>query len=657
MNSEYRLVSVVLPIPLARTFTYWAPKEIAIGAVVQVPFGRRMLWGVVWDHVEALQTKYTLKSVLQVHPWVFFQKRMLHFLKKLSDYTMAPLGSVLKMALPTLAYDRLDQGQVCSKTVLKAPLILTSAQRAVLDAMQALFLSSESSNPVLLEGVPGSGKTETMLALCESIWEKGQQVLVLLPEIVLAETWAKRVQRYFSIPLGFWHSHLTPARRQAMFAGLASGAFHLIIGARSALCLPYARLGLIIVDEEHESGYKQGDGVLYHGRDQAMVRATCENIPIVLLSATPSVETGYGVSVKKIQRLSLPQRYGRSESPTLHLLDMRSKAIRIDKGWISSALLQRLQETLSKQEQSLLFLNRRGYASLLLCFRCSYRAACKHCSTWLHIHGKRDLICHYCGFTQPVPQVCPGCNHPDALVMRGPGVEKIEEEIRIKLPEARILVFSSDTLGSVKKTQEALRQILDHDIDMIIGTQLIAKGHHFPLLTCIGIVDSDFALMEPDFRAKEHLLQLLTQVAGRAGRETLPGHIYLQTFRPEPELFQSLATQRWDQFIQEELAMRQQQNLPPFSNLASITLSSLSALETKEWALRLQRAAVHQEGITLLGPAPAPLNPLRRRYRWRILLRSPLHTPLQPYIRTWMASCPLPKSLEYSIDMDPIHFL
>lgn len=556
----------------------------------------------------------------------------------------------------------------------KTPLILSSDQKNAYDAAQSFF-SSQSFVSVLLEGVTGSGKTEVALALCKEVWARGQQVLVLLPEIALSAQWMQRSETYFAchpgkeykdhnpehtLPLaGLWHSGLSLSARQQTFEGLTQGTLPLIIGARSALCLPYRNLGLIIVDEEHDTNYKQTEGVLYHGRDMAINRAFHEKIPVLLLSATPSLEVLKHVQEKKYAHIQLTSRYGQALLPQLHLIDRRSQPPK-EGAWISASLRRAMEETLARKEQSLLFLNRRGFACLLLCFQCGWREECPHCSVWLSVHTHREkrLVCHYCGFTKPVPQECTQCGHSQALTPMGAGIEKIQQEVLSFMPDARVALFSSDHVPSPEALTKILTQIVQGEIDVIIGTQILAKGHHFPRLSCIGIIDADAALENIDFRNRERLFQLLSQVSGRAGRGETKGHAYIQTLFPHDPFFTYLVSYQRDLFLQHELERRKQENLPPFSRCALITLSGASDPQVQETALTLQKTMTPPLELTVWGPAPAPLSPLRARYRWRFILKAPRSFPLQKWIQQCLTtSAPLSKNVQVTIDIDPYNFL
>jgi primosomal protein N' (replication factor Y) len=711
LDTPKYFVHIALPVPIDMLFTYASYDQKPIpGQVVRVPFGKRQLWGVVWEYADLHPHA---KAIATYHPFLHISETLRSFLTKMSRYLLCPLGSVLKMTLPHLAYEdsvflEKNDNDICTKIKGRAidALRMTTNHRglasqwsewtgAISNQMhtwckkkwlmpsenqsihhltapsnhQKLDLSPEQTKaarkiksawehqPVLLEGLTGSGKTEVLLSLCPAIWKKGQQVLVLLPEIALIHQWVNRIQQYFNGNVSIWHSGLSSKERQVHFDKIISGSAHIIVGARSALFLPYPFLGMIIVDEEHESSYKQTETVLYHGRDMAIWRAHTEHIPVILSSATPSMESRWNVSQKRYAHVLLNQRFGHAQLPTFQCVDMRAHPPRPGH-WISPDLKEKIALTLDKKEQTLLFLNRRGYAQIMLCFRCQFRAQCPHCAVCLGVHEQpQRLLCHYCGYEEPVHQTCPGCGQSNALIMRGPGVEQIQEEVHHLFPNARTMILSSDHMKSSNALNQALRQITNREVDIIIGTQISAKGHHFPFLTCIGIIDSDFVLENIDFRSGERLFQLLYQVAGRAGRSELPGHVYLQTMIPEHSLLQSLARYDWQQFVCNELTQRALNQMPPETRMVCMTLSDTCPWRTEESALRLYKSAPHHKEITLLGPAPALITPLRNRHRWHILIKAPRKVPIQCFLEQWIKQADICKRTRLDIDRDPYHFL
>jgi primosomal protein N' (replication factor Y) len=389
----------------------------------------------------------------------------------------------------------------------------------------------------------------------------------------------------------------------------------------------------------------------------AVLRGRKEGVPVILASATPSIETRWNVLQNRYGHVRMHHRYGAAQLPTFSCIDMRPHPPK-ENAWISPALRKSIQETLDKGEQSLVFLNRRGYACLWMCYRCGYRAACNHCSAWLTVHEKPpQLLCHYCGYNIPVPPQCPGCGDDKGLLLMGPGIERIAKEIIGVFPSARTVLLSSDHVTSASHMKMVLDQITNREIDILIGTQLIAKGYHFPYLTCIGIVDTDFSLADMDFRASERLFQLLYQVAGRAGRENRPGQVFLQTMQPDYPLFHQVLSYDWDTFVGQEIAMRQAQDCPPIARFTAIILSHVQEWSVQEIAMQLQKKCPKHGDIQVFGPAPSPLSPLRGRYRWRFLIKSKPSAPVYAFIRGWIYAHPLPPGVVVEIDRDPYSLL
>lgn len=509
----------------------------------------------------------------------------------------------------------------------------------------------------LLEGVTGSGKTETYLeAVAEAIRE-GRQSLILLPEIALSAQWLERFTRRFGVAPAVWHSELSPALRRRTWRAVASGAAPVVVGARSALFLPFADLGLIIVDEEHESAFKQEEGVIYHARDMAVVRARLESLPIALVSATPSLETLTNAEAGRYGKLVLASRHGGAALPQVAAIDLRLHPPERGK-FIAPPLVQAITETLARGEQAMLFLNRRGYAPLTLCRHCGHRFACPHCTAWLVEHRrKRILQCHHCGHVASVPEACPACEAEDSLTAVGPGVERITEEATELFPEARRLVMASDTIAGPEAAAQAARKIMNRTVDLVIGTQIVAKGWHFPHLTLVGVIDADLGLAGGDLRAGERTLQLLHQVAGRAGRAEAPGHVLLQSFSPEHPVLQALVSGDIAAFMEAEAESRRPGHWPPFGRLAALIVFGEDLAETDRTAAALGRAAPQGEGIEVLGPAPAPLAMLRGRHRRRLLLRTRRDIAVQPILRAWLAEVAVPRGVRVDIDVDPVSFM
>ncbi|MGO1119834.1 primosomal protein N' [Rhodovibrionaceae bacterium A322] len=514
----------------------------------------------------------------------------------------------------------------------------------------------------LLDGVTGSGKTEVYLEAVAAALEQDKQVLVLLPEISLSAQWLGRFEKRFGVKPALWHSEVTAPQRRRTWRAISQGQAKVVVGARSALFLPYKDLGLIVVDEEHESAFKQEEGVIYHARDMAVVRARLGDFPIILASATPSLESQLNVTAGKYQALHLPTRHGGAELPSIELVDLRKEAPPREAGkpqeWLSPPLRQALRETLARGEQGLLYLNRRGYAPLTLCRTCGHRLQCPHCTAWLVEHRfRKRLQCHHCGYQLPLPDTCPQCEDSHSLVACGPGVERLAEEIDALFPEARTALLSSDTLLGPTAAAELIEKIHNHEIDLVVGTQIVAKGHHFPKLTCVGVVDADLGLAGGDLRALERSYQLLHQVAGRAGRAEAPGRVLLQTYDPDHPVMRALASGDRDAFYDMEAEARERGLLPPYSKLAALVLSDPDGTRVDEAARQISRSAPQVRGLQILGPTEAPLAVLRGRHRRRFLLRADQDLPLQRILRDWLSPLRLPNSTRLNVDINPYSFM
>jgi primosomal protein N' (replication factor Y) (superfamily II helicase) len=530
-------------------------------------------------------------------------------------------------------------------------------QRSAVDTMRSLAASG-SFHVALLDGVTGSGKTEVYFEAVAEIVRRRKQALILMPEIALTGQFLDRFTRRFGVRPLEWHSELTPRTRARNWAAIAAGEAPVVVGARSALFLPYANLGLVVVDEEHDQSYKQDDGVHYHARDMAVVRGHIAKIPIVLASATPSVETEVNARKGRYQRVVLPQRFGGATMPHIVAIDLRREAPQRGR-FVSPRLAQEIQNAIERREQALLFLNRRGYAPLTLCRACGHRFACTICDAWLVDHRFRQrLVCHHCGFSMPRPHACPHCAAEESLVAVGPGVERLQEEAASLFPNARTMVLSSDLITSIETMRSELNEIAEGRVDIIIGTQLVAKGHHFPRLNLVGVVDADLGLGNGDPRASERTWQLLNQVIGRAGRDQGHGVGYLQTHQPEHPVMKALIACDREAFYASEIEARERTLYPPFGRLASLIISAGDRATAEGFARKLAGSAPREEQVLLLGPAEAPLAVIKGRYRFRLLLKSARGFDLSDYLRRWLAAAPKTTgNLKLEVDVDPQSFL
>ena len=530
-------------------------------------------------------------------------------------------------------------------------------QAVAAEAMRQLA-SAGAFQAALLDGVTGSGKTEVYFEAVAEIIRRGEQVLILMPEIALTGQFLERFAKRFGARPMEWHSELTPRTRARNWAAIANGEAHVIVGARSALFLPYAKLGLIVIDEEHDQAYKQDEGAHYHARDMAVVRASIAKIPIVLASGTPSVESEVNARKGRYQRIALPSRFGGQHMPHIEAIDLRREGPSRGR-FIAPRLAEKIVHAIQRKEQALLFLNRRGYAPLTLCRGCGHRFACTICDAWLVDHRFRQrLVCHHCGYSEPRPHKCPHCGAEESLAAIGPGVERLQEEAADLFPEARTMVLSSDLITSVESMRAELAEIAEGRVDVIIGTQLVAKGHNFPRLNLVGVIDADLGLGNGDPRAAERTFQMLNQVIGRAGREQGRGVGYLQTHQPEHPVMKALVANDREAFYDNEIESRERAGYPPFGRLAAMIVSGGDRPTTEGFARKIAACAPIDERLLVLGPAEAPLAVIKGRYRFRLLVKSARNVDLSHYLRDWLAHAPKATgNLKLEVDVDPQSFL
>ena len=512
----------------------------------------------------------------------------------------------------------------------------------------------------LLKGVTGSGKTEVYLEAVAECLRAGRQALVLLPEIALTAEFLTRVEARFGAKPAEWHSGVTMTERRRLWRMVSEGEAGLVVGARSALFLPFQDLGLVVVDEEHDTSYKQEDGVLYNARDMAVLRAAIVGCPVVLASATPSLESWANVEAGKYRRLDLGSRFGAAELPEMRAIDMRAEKLPGDR-WISPTLAAKVDAVVARGEQALLFLNRRGFAPVTLCRACGHQVGCDQCDARMVEHRfQKRLVCHECGATKPVPLACPSCGVEGRMAAVGPGVERLAEEVAARFPSARVAVLSSDLFGSARALKEKIAEISAGGADIIIGTQIVAKGHNFPLLTLVGVIDADLGLQGSDLRAAERTFQLMRQVAGRAGRTAeRKGEAWLQTHQPEHPVIRAILGGDEEAFWAAEAAERRASGVPPYGRMAGIILSSTDLAQVFDFGAELARrdAPLKRIGAEVWGPAPAPIARVRGRHRVRLLVKAEKGAPLQAALAEWLAGVKLPRDLRLAVDIDPQSFL
>jgi primosomal protein N' (replication factor Y) len=536
---------------------------------------------------------------------------------------------------------------------------LAGEQVAAGDALVA-DVAAGAYAATLLKGVTGSGKTEVYLEAVAECLRSRKQALVLLPEIALTAEFLTRVEARFGARPAEWHSGVTMTERRRLWRMVSEGGAELVVGARSALFLPFQDLGLIVVDEEHDTSYKQEDGVLYNARDMAVLRAAICGCPVVLASATPSLETWANVEAGKYRRLDLGSRFGAAEMPEMRAIDMRAERLPGDR-WISETLAAKVSAVVKRGEQALLFLNRRGFAPVTLCRACGHQVGCDHCDARMVEHRfQKRLVCHQCGATKPVPLACPSCGVEGRMAAVGPGVERLAEEVAARFPDAQVAVLSSDLFGSARALKEKIAEISGGGADIIIGTQIVAKGHNFPLLTLVGVIDADLGLQGSDLRAAERTFQLMRQVAGRAGRTAeRKGEAWLQTHQPEHPVIRAILGGDEEAFWRAEAAERRASGVPPYGRMAGIILSSTDVAEVFDFGAELARRCepLKRIGAEVWGPAPAPIARVRGRHRVRLLVKAEKGAPLQAALAEWLGQFKLPRDLRLAVDIDPQSFL
>ena len=592
-------------------------------------------------------------EVLEKHPSLHFTKRELADHADVTPSVIAGLvkqSVVLELETPRdEVYPHLDANL--------AGMTLTDAQAECATELCAA-VKTEKYNTTLLKGVTGSGKTEVYMEAVAECLKQGRQALVLLPEIALTVEFLDRVEKRFGARPAEWHSGVTMTERRRCWQMVAQGGAQLVVGARSALFLPFDKLGLIIVDEEHDTSYKQEEGVLYSARDMAVLRASIVGASVILASATPSLESWVNAQSGKYGRVDLEARFGAARMPDMQAIDLRVEDM-APQSWVSPTLEAAVKARIERGEQSLLFINRRGYAPVTVCRACGHQIGCDHCDARMVEHRfHNQLICHQCGETKPVPQACPSCKVEGRLAAVGPGVERLEEEARLKFPDARVEVLSSDMALSARALKEKIGSIARGDADVIIGTQMVAKGHNFPLLTCVGVIDADLGLQGGDLRAAERTFQLVRQVAGRAGRADKAGVAYVQTHQPDHPVIQAILAGKDEEFWAAEAEQRRQAGVPPFGRLAGVIVSGTDLGQTSQVAQTLARniTGLQAIGASVFGPAPAPIARVRGRHRIRLLVKADKGVAFQGALEQWRASVKLPHSVRIAIDIDPQSF-
>jgi len=713
-------VLLPLPLSGAYDYKLPKGTSVSRGLLVTAPIGPREQLGVVWGAAEGTVGDNRLKEAVPLETSPALPEKLCDLVDWVAQYTLTPPGMVLAMALRGARAFEPEATRVAYMLGGQKPERMTEARQRVIDlaadglARSVPVLADEAGvSPVvvrgliekgalvrvelpeferfeipdpdfatitlnekqrdaaqhvvddvahakfaasLLDGVTGSGKTEVYFEAVSEALRRRKQVLILLPEIALTVQFLDRFAERFGCRPAEWHSDLSQKERTRTYRAVMNGEARVVVGARSALFLPFRELGLIVVDEEHEQAYKQEEGIIYNARDMAVVRARIEVCPVILASATPSLESYVNATSGRYAHLRLGARHGSAVLPQTRLIDLRQEKTEPGR-WLSPPLREALAATLMSGEQAMLFLNRRGYAPLTLCQSCGHKMMCRDCSSWLVEHRYRKrLMCHQCGYETATPPQCPQCGTAASLMACGPGVERVAEEFATLFPEARLAIASSDTMHGPKETQAAIRAMARHEIDVLIGTQIVAKGHHFPQLTLVGVVDADLGGSDGDVRARERTFQLLHQVAGRAGRAEKPGLVLIQTRNPQDSVMVALASADRDRFYEQERALRERAHAPPFGRLAALILSGLDAEQVQAAGRALAKAAPPARGVKVWGPTPAFYHLLRGQTRERLLVQAERNVDVQAYLRAWLASVKLPGRVRITVDVDPVSF-
>jgi len=646
---------VLLPNIFDHPFTYESSLKLKTGEYVDVPFGRKTITGVVWDQFEKNgNKKFEIKSVkkkLNVEP---LKQKTVDFLNWFSEYNLVPLGMTLKLHLlsgKAIEKQKDIEYQKYQMETNKELFHLSDEQQ---QAFKELIKHVDSFRVHLLQGTTGSGKTIVYFKAIEKIIHQGKQSLILLPEIGLTGEFEKKFKKFFGFDAAIWHSKITPKKKKVIWSGLTRGEIKVVIGARSALFLPFKKIGIIVVDEEHDQSFKQDEGVIYNARDMAIARAYSENIPINLVTAVPSIETYANIKNKKYSYSRLINRYMNANLPKHHIIDLNQNNL-AKKTFISNKTIDKVEIHLKKKDQILFFINRRGFAPYVLCKKCLNVFSCPNCSINLVYHkNKKKLLCHYCGYSSSLQRKCKKDDICD-FAFSGPGVEKIAEEVKTLFPNKKTIIFSSDTMNKASG-KDILDKIISGEINILVGTQLISKGFHFPNLNCIIVLDIDLTSQGHDLRSAEKNLQLYHQLSGRAGRTGKSANVYFQTFNTKPEVIDQITNEDPFKFLDHELELRKKNNLPPYERFVSLILSSENEKKLDQESLKLKKIISNSINEKILGPVNAPIFKINRKFRSRLLIRAKKTSKIQRKIKIILKEFKIPSGMKLTVDVDPISF-
>ena len=662
-----KIINVLLPLPFNQTFQYLCNEDekVELGSFVSVPFKNKIVTGCIWENKSKLKKRLPKKKIRNIEKKLNFSplnKNNRDFIVWVSDYTMNNLGATLKLCLS------IKQIFVKKKKIeeIKEQFLNLSSDKPLLtkeqlNAKKYIFnkINNKKFSTVVIDGVAGSGKTEVYFEAINKCLIERKQVLVLLPEISMTTQWFDRFKKRFKTNPLLWHSDIKLSEKIKIWNSINNGKVNIIVGARSALFLAFKSLGLIIIDEEHDQSFKQEEGTIYNARDMAVVRAKISNIPIILCSATLSIETKLNILEKKYEVVKLKERYGEAGLPEVKIIDLAE--VPPEKGmWLSEEVHNELKKTIESGNQALFFLNRRGFAPYVFCNSCYKKILCPNCDVGLVYHKKIDnLICHHCGYKSLLENNKKNCKESEKkcdLFLYGPGVEKIYEEIKNKNKNLNIEILTSDVMQKKGKGENILRRFERQEINVIIGTQILAKGHHFPKLTLVVIVDADFGFIGGDLRAAEKTFQLLTQVSGRSGRSKLPGRVLIQSTMADNTILKNIKKFDLNSFFLEEINIRKESGLPPFKKLCSVTLVSKNEKKLNDFCRKMKVNIESSNEFEVLGPAPPFISYLRGKHRKRFIVRCSRGKNIQKFVKNWLKKFQTPFDLKIFIDIDPYNF-
>ena len=650
-------IPVLFPKIFNYPFTYKSEISDSLnpGDFVKAPFGSNEITGVVWPDEQKTEKNFKLKKIIKKINIPNLNSTMIKFISWFSKYNLVPLGMSLKMSLLYMDVVEKSFNREFNKYKIKKNTVKLSLNAEQKKSLTFLKKIGDNYNVTVLEGITGSGKTLVYFERVRDIVGKGFQALILLPEIALTNQFSRRFKQFFGTEPAIWHSGTSKKNKSIIWKGITEEKVKIVIGARSSLFLPFKNLGIIVVDEEHDASYKQDEGISYNARDMAITRASLENIPIHLVTSIPSVETYNNIVNKKYYITKLDKRYREAALPNIEIINLHNEVL--DKNsWIANKTISKVNQYLDKGDQVLFFLNRRGYAPFVICKKCGYKFQCPNCAVNLNFHKKLNkLLCHYCGHKSLLSRDCKDNKKCD-LLFCGPGVERIFAELKKIYPNKKVEIFSSDTLKKNKSINTLLKKVEKKKIDILVATQLLSKGFHFPKLNCIVVVDADFSSHGYDLRSAEKNIQLYHQLAGRAGREGNTSTVYFQTYTPDDEILLNISKNDPHAFLQKELLLRKEKKLPPFYRLISLIISGKNEPLIMKFAIGIKSKLPKIKEVNILGPVLAPITKLRKKYRCRILIRYPKNLFIQKYLSQSLNKIKIVSGIKLEVDVDPINF-